>query len=197
MCLVSENDTIRKQMVRWESPRGARFITFSCYKRQPLLLNPHIADLFARLMRECLSRYDVKLLAWVVMPEHVHLLVERGLHDELDRPLALMKQRLAQVVIRRWQSLDSQNARMCLELIQDDQGNRRFWQRGGGFDRNIRDEAELLKTIHYIHHNPVKRGLVGDPTAWRWSSARWWMGKHDDEVPCDIPRSLVLWRGFI
>lgn len=184
-------------MVRWESPCGARFVTFSCYKRQPMLSNPQIADLFARLMRECLSQHDVKLLAWVIMPEHVHMLVERGEHDALDRPLALMKQRLAQVVIRRWQSLDSANARACLALIQDERGKGRFWQRGGGFDRNVRDEAELLKTIHYIHHNPVKRGLVSDPAEWRWSSARWWLGNRGDEIPCDVPEPLRNWRGFV
>ena len=50
----------------------------------------------------------------------------------------------------------------------------RFWQRGGGYDRNIVELDTVLAVIGYIHNNPVRRSLVTCPTDWLWSSARWY-----------------------
>jgi putative transposase len=77
----------------------------------------------------------------------------------------------------------------------------RFWQAGGGFDRNVRDMNAFCKEIRYIHLNPVRRGLVAKPEDWPWSSVRWWMGRRDELVSCDPPphgRTLwETWRGFM
>ena len=45
----------------------------------------------------------------------------------------------------------------------------RFWQKGGGFDRNVRDDAEFSREVRYVHHNPVERALVTRPEDWTWS----------------------------
>jgi putative transposase len=50
----------------------------------------------------------------------------------------------------------------------------RFWQPGGGYDRVITSSAALRALIDYIHHNPVRRGLVDRAEDWDWSSARWY-----------------------
>jgi putative transposase len=63
----------------------------------------------------------------------------------------------------------------------------RFWQNGGGYDRNIRDHRELRRVIDYVHENPVKKGLVEKPEDWFWSSARDWM-YGTDEGPIPIER---------
>ncbi len=55
---------------------------------------------------------------------------------------------------------------------------RRFWQAGGGYDRNIVEPRTLLAMIDYIHLNPVRRGLVQRPQDWKWSSAGWFPGKN-------------------
>jgi REP-associated tyrosine transposase len=47
----------------------------------------------------------------------------------------------------------------------------RFWQRGGGYDRNVTEAAAVHQQIDYIHNNPVRRGLCGKPDEWLWSSA--------------------------
>jgi putative transposase len=185
-------------MERREIPGGVRFVTFSCYQRLTLLSNPRIADLFADQLRDICKLHDVRLLAWVVMPEHVHLLIIPSTRFPLFKSLSLMKQRVAQRVLGSWRrQIESNAARSMLGRVRDDRGEHRFWQRGGGFDRNVRDESELMKTINYIHRNPVKRGLVDEPDQWRWSSVRWWMGKHEEEVPCHVPEELALWKGFV
>ncbi len=53
---------------------------------------------------------------------------------------------------------------------------RRFWQPGGGYDRNITSIAVLRAMIDYIDANPVRSGLVARPEDWEWSSARWYAG---------------------
>jgi REP-associated tyrosine transposase len=76
-----------------------------------------------------------------------------------------------------------------LTVCRDDgREERRFWQVGGGYDRNIVDESTALKVIDYIHLNPVRRGLVERPEDWEWSSARWYAGLRP--VPLMIDQTL-------
>ena len=66
----------------------------------------------------------------------------------------------------------------------------RFWQNGGGYDRNFRDKDELLRFIDYAHENPVRAGLVESPTDWEWSSAREWLLDLKGIIP--IARDAML-----
>lgn len=127
------------------------------------------------------QRFALGLFAWVVMPEHVHLLVSPG-ERPLSPALKSLKQSVAQRVIAGWRSDDA----AALGAIMAG-GAPRFWLDGGGFDRNVRDEEEFSKQVRYIHRNPVERGLVASPELWRWSSVRWWMGRRAGEVECDPP----------
>ena len=110
----------------------------------------------ARAIEETLRYGDgrrYRLLAWVVMPNHVHVLVETlGTH-----PLA--------EIVQAWKSL---SARQINHLL----GRRgRVWQ-PDYFDRVIRDERHLQRAIEYVHGNPIQAGLVDRPELWPHSSAR-------------------------
>ena len=61
----------------------------------------------------------------------------------------------------------------------------RFWQRGGGYDRNLRSVADVYEKIDYVHCNPVRRGLVARAEDWRWSSARIWRDGDDGTIGID------------
>jgi putative transposase len=63
----------------------------------------------------------------------------------------------------------------------------RFWQRGGGYDRNVIESATVHQMIEYIHANPVRRGLVEQATDWLWSSARFYAGLDQVCIPMDLP----------
>ncbi len=159
----------RKRLRRCEIDGHARFLTFSCYQRLPLLSNPDIRDPFAEQLFLARTRLDFKLIAWVVMPEHVHLLI---LPDQANASvpsvLSAIKRPFAAMVLARWRELEAP----VLDRIRDRSGAERFWQAGGGYDRNIFSEGELREKIRYIHENPVRRGLVGREEDWVWSSAR-------------------------
>ncbi len=110
------------------------------------------------------------------MPEHVHMLVCP--HDpsvEVGRFQGAIKEQVA----RRAIIWIEQNAPRWLPRITVRDGGRirrRFWQPGGGYDRNVTDPATVHAMIKYIHANPVRRGLVECAEDWEWSSARWYAG---------------------
>ncbi len=192
---------IRKRMKRREVPGGVRFITFSCERRLPLMGTPEARDIFARSLREARERHGIEVFAWVAMPEHAHLLVRPP--GDLAPVLKSLKLSVQQ---RGMRFLRLSGDPLALELIRPG-GVPRFWQKGGGFDRNVRSDAELEREIRYTHRNPVHRELADTPTDWRWSSARWWERRHrglaqdPEDVPCDWPpgdpRAWEMWKGFL
>ena len=109
----------------------------------------------AAVVEENFLRFDgdrYRLLAWVVMPNHVHVLVEI-----LQMPMSL--------VVKNWKSYTAKEINSRLRRTGD------FWQEDY-FDRYMRDEAHLEKTVRYIENNPVKAGLVKFAQEWPFSSAR-------------------------
>ncbi len=154
----------RKTRRRFEIPGHARFLTFSCFQRLPLLDDGDAKDGFADQLFCTRARLGFALHAWVVMPEHVHLLLRPNL-PEVDVPRILMaiKRPFATRVLRSWREVGRE-------------APDRIWQAGGGYDRNIFSDREMREKVEYIHANPVRRGLVERAEDWAWSSARGWAG---------------------
>ncbi len=94
--------------------------------------------------------YEYRLLAWCVMPNHVHVVIDQ------DGDLA--------VIVRRWKTW---SARLINGHLQR---SGRVWRREY-FDRFARDEKQLGVMIDYVEANPLAAGLVSIPEAWPWSSA--------------------------
>ena len=84
-------------------------------------------------------------------------------------------------MLKRWRKLEA----AVLARLLDSRRLSHFWQRGGGYDRNIITDAELFEKIAYIHANPVRRGLVGQELDWPWSSARWYSLDRNGPVQID------------
>lgn len=123
----------------------------------------------ARVVQDNLWFHDggsYRLLAWCVMPNHVHVLAE------MAKPLA--------VVLKNWKSYTGSQANKLLGTIGET-----FWQ-ADYFDRYIRDEEHFRRVVRYIENNPVKAGLVRDPAEWPWSSAPY-RGRYGSDEPPQIP----------
>ena len=98
----------RKRLQRYEIPQGIRFLTFSCKHRLQLFANDAIKDLFVKRLSHSHERLEVGLIAWVIMPEHVHLMVRPTTHElTIDQYLSYLKSRFAKQVLTRWRELDA------------------------------------------------------------------------------------------
>ena len=155
-----------------------------------LLTNDRWRGYLAHSIDAAAASEEFLLIAFVFMPEHVHLLVYPSRPETdaegVSRFLAHVK-RSCSVQVK--DDLVTARSRLLDRLtIRERPGRRvfRFWQEGPGFDRNLNTPAAVLASIDYIHRNPVTRGLVKQAADWRWSSARWFLsdGQHvDPELP--------------
>jgi putative transposase len=122
----------------------------------------------------------------VVMPEHVHLLMRpRQQQYRISAVLTKVKWPVARLVIRWAKQNDPQ---LLLLLRTRASGSRpayRFWEAGGGYDRNITSLSAARAAVEYLHANPVRRGLVTQPCDWPWSSAQWYAGLREAPLPMD------------
>lgn len=138
-------------MKRIDRVGDVRFVTFSCYQRLPLLGHPRIRDAFVDTLGQHRERTSVRVLGYVVMPEHVHLLLLPPPElPEITSFLHGVKYTFAQRVIKRWRENDA----AILRSLVDVDGGHRFWQRGGGHDRNVFGDEEFAEKLNYMHTEP-------------------------------------------
>jgi putative transposase len=167
----------RKRRVSFNIPGHAHFLTFSCYQRLPLLSKDRSRQWVVDCLERARQKVDFALWAYVIMPEHVHLLIRpRQPAYEMRRILAVLKRPVA--VQAKAHLLQTGNFAWVerLTVREGKEAVFRFWQAGGGYDENLWNERPIEEVIEYIHANPVRRGLVQQATAWAWSSARFWAG---------------------
>ena len=135
------------------------FITCSCYRRLPFLRTARSRDTFLTILEETRERYRFVVVGYVVMPEHIHLLLTE---PEIGTPSTVM------------QVLKQRTARALLPKRKRRNRRRAFWQ-ARFYDFNVRTTKKRVEKLRYMHRNPVKRGLVGAPEEWRWSSYRFYL----------------------
>ena len=168
----------------------AHFLTFSCWKRQAFLSRDRTRTWFLENLQVARRLFD--LWAFVIMPEHVHLLLLPHEGATMGAILRALKQPVAQHAscwVRH-------HAPESLPLIQDRQPSGRlmyrFWQPGPGYDRNMWSPKELREKVDYIHANPIRRKLVDRPGDWLSSSYRAWETGEDVPVALDRESFPIL-----
>jgi putative transposase len=171
----------REHANRYDVVGYARFLTFSCHDRRPLFSDDTSRHRFAYDLEATRRSHSVRLLAWVLMPEHAHLCVLPTTPGEVREFLKHLKGAVARHVLAAWRETNDPRLQSCLQS----DGGCAFWLPGGGYDRLVRNQDELREKIEYIHNNPVKRGLVDHATEWNWSSARWYAGDRAGPVTID------------
>ena len=159
------------------------FVTFSCYRRQPFLADPKARNTLESCLEATRRKYGFTIDSYVVMPEHVHLLVS----EPKLKNLSVVMQALKISVSRRSRQ-------------------RPFWQHRF-YDFNVFTDRKRLEKRRYMHRNPFARGLVEHPRDWAWSSYRHWADGSDGTVEVEsnwafarrmaltgfaLPRAIIL-----
>jgi len=136
---------------RFQETCQIHFLTFSCYHRRPRFTNAGACGMFVSALERVRENYSLCVYGYVVMPEHVHILVNEPEKGTLAQAMQSLKQGVAR--------------RLALRAAES------FWQ-ARYYDFNVWSEKKFVEKLRYIHRNPVKRGLVARPEEWRWSSFR-------------------------
>jgi putative transposase len=148
------------------------FITCSCYRRRPFLKSARKRDAFLKILHEVRSRYRFLLVGYVVMPEHIHLLISESKAATPSTVMQVLKQRVSRLLRRR----PRKNPRQI--RLWPDEPVGPFWQRRF-YDFNVWSRKKKIEKLAYMHANPVKRGLVKDPKDWPWSSYSFYQARGE------------------
>jgi len=175
----------RKLCKRLDVPGDAHYLTFSCFRNQAFLRDETACHWLIEAISAARSKHPFDLWAWVFMPDHVHLLIMPQDGIGISRILSSIKTPVAKRAAGRGRREAPELALAMSDIQPNGKQFLRFWQRGGGYDRNIWSTEEIHEKIGYIHNNPVRRELVGIPEAWRWSSCAAWENGTDDLLSID------------
>jgi putative transposase len=156
-----------RRLKRYHGRGDLHFITFSCYERRALLGTVRARDLFLKILEQVRRRCLASVVGYVVMPEHVHLLLSEPKRGTLAKLLQVLKQRVSHAMRRRRRREASEQLSLVFPVSYA--GLRRFWQRRY-YDFNVYSGQKIREKLDYVHTNPVKRKLVTHPKDWPWSS---------------------------
>ena len=175
----------RKLCKRYDQPYQAHHLTFSCFQRQPFFVGRQSPGWFLRYLTAAREMAGFDLWAYVIMPEHVHLVILPHEGSSIRRILHRIKRPMTSKVLGWVNRQCPSFLHRMAERRRSGEVTYRFWQTGGGYDRNLRTIQDIHDKITYIHENPVRRELVQRAVDWPWSSARAWETGQDELVTLD------------
>jgi putative transposase len=166
---------MRNSLRRYYGRGDLHFVTFSCYRRRPLLGARRARDSFVRVLDQVRVRFKFRLVGYVVMPEHIHLLMSEPRSGDPSKVLQVLKQRVSRALRPKRARHSSRQLRLGFAGSPADEPH--FWQRRF-YDFNVWSAAKVREKLEYMHANPVKRKLVPHPGLWLWSSWSHYQGEH-------------------
>ena len=166
-------------------PGGTYFFTVNLHRRKGnSLITDHIEEL-RQVVRSVKERFPFTIHGWLVLPEHMHVLMELPQGDSN--------------FATRWRLIKSDFSKLnpkdeYRSDVRQRRGERGIWQRRY-WEHLVRDEADFRAHIDYIHFNPVKHGHVGKVSDWPFSTFHRlvkqgvypsdWVGGKEDELEYD------------
>jgi putative transposase len=176
----------RNKLERRYHQRHLHFITCSCYRRLPFLRSVRKRELLLDVLSSVREKYQFSLIGYVIMPEHIHILISEPRIGTPGTVMQVFKQRVARAVRRKRQAGSANQLRLWKSTT--DECAKHFWQRRF-YDFNVWTTKKRIEKLNYMHMNPVKRGLVEDPKLWLWSSYRFYQyGERNGCTPDREPR---------
>jgi putative transposase len=170
-----------KNLKRYYGLGHLHFITFSCHRRMALLGTVRGRNVFVRALDEVRRKYECGIVGYVVMPEHVHLLISEPKSSNPSTVVHSLKLRVSKRMRRRGRRISASQRSFAFHGA----ATPRFWQ-PRFYDFNVWSAKKRQEQLEYMHRNPVTRGLVNDPKDWPWSSYSWYSGKGTPLLEIDF-----------
>jgi len=173
-----------KGLRRFYGKGDLHFITFSCYQRLPLLKSARAQDIFVEELAKLREELGFRLIGYVVMPEHVHVLMSEpkcGTSSTVPRKLKLRVRKLHEG--RKSAPFGQMHLpfETCAEPLHA------FWQ-ARFYDFNVYSERKRIEKLNYMHAHPMIRRLVKHPKDWPWSSWGFYARSGKVLVQMDVER---------
>lgn len=171
---------------------SAYYLTSVAHDRLPIFRMDRIKQLICDAFDEARRNHAILIFAYVIMPDHSHLITDgrRSTAETLKLLNGIAAHRLIQ-------HLKANNYLESLQKLRGQQRGRNYkhsvWQHHpNAFE--IFGEDTFREKVNYIHQNPVRSGLVDDPQEYRFSSARQWAGRFEDDEPLLTDHRQIKWR---
>jgi putative transposase len=170
---MTKASTPFKLLKRFNTSGHAHELTFSCHNKSNLFCDPKACEIFLSELQRSRDLENFKIWAYVLMPDHVHLLIwpvnqvydiAKIIGDLKGRMVKLYRGHILAVYPERFDHFTDIDRSKQRKVF-------RFWQPGGGFDRNFWNSKAIHNSIAYIEANPVRKGLATSPDNYCWSSA--------------------------
>ena len=160
-------------------PGHLQFITTSTYRRGKLFASDRLRGDFVEVLRRLRQETGFRLIGWVLMPEHFHLLIKCEPADSISSILQELKRQTAFRVLKGLQENGQYPwcRQMLARLTLPADRPRRIklsCLAKAILSLQRSQRTKTLEKLNYMHGNPVKRGLVSSPDQWPWSSFRFY-----------------------
>jgi len=120
-----------------------------------------------KVLEQMRNRYHFAVVGLVVMPEHVHLLISEPLFGNVSSAISAVKLGFT----RRVLTANGTGAPHLAGFARNGDSGQHLWMKRY-YDFNVYSQSKIAEKLHYMHQNPVARGLVEFPEQWNWSSFR-------------------------
>lgn len=162
------------------------YLTFVTHKRVPVFKSERACELFIEVLEELRSELRFKLVGYVIMPDHVHLIVN-PLGRNISRVGKGIKGRSARRIIDWLKDCDfvSSLAKLAFTRPQKRSHDFALWQKGIK-SIDLESHKFIRQKLNYIHLNPVRAGLCDNPWEWKWSSYRNYLPHNPGDLPIEM-----------
>jgi REP element-mobilizing transposase RayT len=174
---------------RFTDAQAIHFLTCTTVEWLPVFTRPYFCDLILESLSFCRREKALRLYAYVMMDNHVHLVAEA---PDLPRVIQAFKGFTAREILRTAQARQREwllNQFAYYKKAFRERSKYQVWQEGS-HPQLIPDDDVLRQKIDYVHANPVRAGWVDVPEHWRYSSARNYLGMANCAIEIDA------WPGF-
>jgi putative transposase len=140
---------------RYVEPNTAYFVTSVTRGRNPIFNDRLAAELLLNIILYNKFACHYRIYGFIIMPDHFHMIIQPYKDDDLSTVIRKIKGNFSRFYNIHTEKSDS------------------IWQKSF-YDRGIRNYQELLKTLEYMHNNPVRAGLLTNRTDYEFSSSAYY-----------------------
>ena len=171
-----------------EKPNTLYYVTSVTFNRVAVFRDARVCNLLLATFAEVRELFPYKLIAFVVMPDHFHAIVNPA-DGDISKWLLRVRGNSARRILDDFASRSDDHLLRALSLRSPQKRNhkRALWQKDPSIV-DLESDKFILQKAGYIHANPVRAGLIDLPAKWPWSSCRSYLPHDSSDIKIEIDR---------